>query len=322
VTTVDGVRLISNSEIQTFKACRRKWWLAWFRGMAPRKADLVGVRSIGTRIHACLAEYYVPDGESRIDPLITHVRIAAEDLAALRENAAREGYEVDAEQLQKLNANFELERVMLAGYMDWLRETGADANLEVVGSEVYIETLFTPDVKLIGKIDTRVRDRRTGRRKFLDHKSVASLDTSLLRLNEQMLHYHLLEWLETEEGESSCDGALYNMMKRSKRTARATPPFYHRAEITHNSHELESYRKRLMGVVMDIEEVERKLEAGEAHHQVVYPTPSRDCSWKCPFVKICPLFDDGSRSEDALANLFVHRNPLDYYQGAEREEEQ
>lgn len=321
MTTVDGVRLISNSEIQTFKACRRKWWLAWYRGMASRKADLVGIRNVGTRIHLCLAEYYVPEGQPRVSPMVTHQRVTAEDLAALYANAEQEGYEVDAALLKKLNANFELERIMLEGYMAWLRETGADSQLEVIGSEMYVEAEIKPGVKIIGKIDTRLRNRITGKIMIIDHKSVQIFVAPLLlRQNEQVLHYTLLEFLR--DGGSEPVGAFYNQLRRVKRGATAKPPFYLRETITHNRHEVESYRQRVLGVISDIEEVERKLEAGVPHPEAVYPTPSRDCSWKCPFVKICPMFDDGSRAEDALADQFVQSNPLDYYQGAEREEEQ
>ena len=28
------------------------------------------------------------------------------------------------------------------------------------------------------------------------------------------------------------------------------------------------------------------------------PTPTRDCSWWCPFFQVCPLMDDGTIQED------------------------
>lgn len=331
MTEVDGYRLFSNSEIQTFKGCRRKWWLQWYRGLTPRAQEWTGVRNIGSRIHVALEGFYTPPGVLSQDPLALHERAVDEDMSAFLSHWEATPFGVPADELKKLENNFALERVMLEGYLQWLEETGADANIEVIASETYVESElpsvysggdFLP-VKVIGKIDVRVRDTRTGRRKFLDHKTVQSLDTRLLGQSEQMLHYHLLEWLNTEEGEARCDGALYNMMKRTKRTAKATPPFYHREPIDHNRYELEAYRDRLVGVITDIQRAEAQIKAEPALlPMIMYPTPTRDCTWKCPFLKICRMFDDGSRVEDAIENLYEVRDPLSYYQGQEREEDE
>ena len=321
---VNGYRLVSNSEIQAFKQCRRKWWLQWYRGLVSRQAEVQGVRSTGTRIHVGAQAYYQPDGQSPRAALTALGYAQQDDLVTLL------GQTTDQEKITALQKDFQLERIMLEGYFEWLAETGEDGNLEIVSSETYLEGSFpvtradgTPPVKLIGKIDTRVTDRRTGRRKFLDHKSVIAFDNpQLLKLNEQMLHYLLLEWLNTEEGEARCDAALYNMMRRVRRSAKAVPPFYKRVEIEHNQHELESYMRRLSGVVGDIQQVEQAITANPAVTSfVTYPTPGRDCTWKCPFFKICPMFDDGSRVEAAVESLYEVHNPLDYYQGREEVEE-
>lgn len=330
MTEVNGYRLFSNSEIQTFKSCRRRWWLSWYRGLTPRKDEYTGVKHIGSRIHLALEHFYVPAGQTPVDPIATHEIIVAAELDKFYSHYDNSPFGFPAEELKALEANFALERVMLEGYIGWLQETGEDSTLEVIESETYVEsvipatftgTKFLP-VKIIGKIDTRVKDLRTGRRKFIDHKTVQSLDTRMLRQSEQMLHYHLLEWLNTEEGEARCDGALYNMMKRSKRTARATPPFYHREPVDHNRFELESYRDRLVGVITDIQRAEQQIkEQPSLIPTVMYPTPSRDCTWKCPFQKVCTMFDDGSRVEDALENLYQVRDPMSYYGGQEQRED-
>jgi hypothetical protein len=252
------------------------------------------------------------------------VQAQQEDLAKLSPDMVNDDF------MKKLQSDFQLEQIMLDGYFEWLAETGADSNLEIVSSETYLEASFpvtlaegTPPVKIIGKIDTRVTDRRTGRRAFLDHKSVTVFENpQLLKINEQTLHYLLLEWLTTEEGEARCDAAYYNMARRVKRSSRAVPPFYQRIVIERNQHELESYIRRLTGVIGDIQQVEKTLDARpEMAAYVAYPTPSRDCTWKCPFFTQCPMFDDGSRVEAALEANFVQHNPLEYYQGREEVEE-
>lgn len=315
MTVVGGIRLISNSEIQDFKQCPRKWWLAWYRGLALTNESPTGVKHTGTRLHICLAGYYVPEGQNPVHPLITHQAVQAEALEGLDP-------EEDAALIKALHKDFALERVMLEGYMEWLAETGADEDWEVIASETYMEVAlpaFGGAVKAIGKIDTRLRHRRTGRLRVMDHKSRANLTPGMLRQNPQMLHYHILEWLGMEEGAARCDGALYNMLKRSKRTAAATPPFYDRIEIPHNRHELENYTAQLTGTVYDILDRELALDRDASHHDVVPPAPNEDtCRWKCPFVSVCHMFDDGSRVEEALADRYTEIDPLSYYQGKEQ----
>lgn len=324
---VNGYRLVSNSEMQTFKQCRRKWWLQWYRGLVSRTAEVQGVRSTGTRLHIGWQAYYQPERQDPKAAMAALVAAQEEDLARIQPDTF--GFLPD-DLRKKLASDFQLEQIMLEGYFEWLAESGEDANLEIVSSETYLEASFpvtladgTPPVKVIGKIDTRVRDKRTGRRKFLDHKSVIVFENpQLLKINEQTLHYLLLEWLTTEEGEARCDAALYNMARRVKRSAKAKPPFYQRVVIERNQHELESYIKRLTGVIGDIQQVEKTLDSRpEMAAYVAYPTPSRDCTWKCPFFTVCPLFDDGSRVEAAVEGLYTVHNPLDYYQGREEVEE-
>jgi hypothetical protein len=303
-------RLISNSEIQTFKDCKRKWWLVYYRRLQKIEESVVGVAQTGGRIHRALETWYVPDGTKRVDPRTTLEAIIAADREVLGEN-------IEVETLKKFTTATNLERAMINGYMLWLHDTGEDQHLQVVGSEEYVEANMPgfENVRLIGKLDVRVRDLRTGRKKFVDHKTVGDLKSPLIKIrgNEQMLHYEFIEFL-LNDGDDYCDGAIYNMLKRVKGTAKATPPFFARHEVTHNTYELESFRKRLHHTISDILELTDMIDAGADPVTLAYPHPTRDCSWKCPFVQQCDLFDDGSRVEAALREHFTDGNPLRYYQ--------
>jgi hypothetical protein len=135
-----------------------------------------------------------------------------------------------------------------------------------------------------------------------------------LGINQQMLHYHVIDDLLTEQGEPRPEGALYNMLRKVKRTRAAVPPFYTRIPIDHNRFELEGYRRQLQGTIARIEQTEDDLEiAPWAHQSIVPPRPSRDCTWKCDFFKICRMFDDGSRVEAAIEEHYVAGDPLAYY---------
>lgn len=336
VAPVEGAYEVSNSEVQTWKRCRRKWWLSWYLGFALKTESVTDVRAIGNRIHRALEQWYRPEGEPRVDPRDALERIIVEDWTRINATAREQNYGED--RLADLtiafaNAN-NLERAMVEGYVDWLAETGVDADLRVTGSEVALYADAEVDVsdpgsviddvrpvRFIGKIDTRVYRTTDGARLVLDHKTVGDLNAPAVTLpqNEQMLHYHLLEFLVAGDGEERCDGALYNMIKRVKRSARAKPPFYSRIEVHHNNHELASYRERLMGTTRDIIRTIDQLRSGASHRGVAYPTPKSECRWDCDFFTICNMLDDGSSGVGDIMNMLYHRvDPRARYDGAEQ----
>lgn len=320
----EGVRLISNSEIQTFKRCRRQWWLGWIRGFQPKTESPVGPAAVGGRIHRALRMHYLPPALQPMDPRAALERLIIDDWTALTQDG-----QPTLELKRRFDSEANLERIMLDGYLAWLAETGDDGDLEIVSSEAYVEAqldvneLWDPEdrpfkeVRLIGRLDVRARRRTDGARVFIDHKTVASIaaKTRLLALDEQMLHYHLLEWLTREPGEPYAAGAVYNMLRRVKRTSGAKPPFYARVFVPHNEHELRSFKQRVTGTVYDLIEAEQSLRAtgGRSHLTAAYPTQSQGCNW-CPFLQVCPMFDDGSRAEDMLKAHYVEEDPLKYYQ--------
>lgn len=316
--------VVSNSSLTTWNRCRRKWWLAWYRKLALRHEDPTNLRATGTRIHRALEAWYVPQGQSPVDPRDALERVLVEDWTTIvssagERNLDEEGLVALADQFQ---ASAALERAMIEGYFQWITETGADAELEVIAPETVLSANFEVDVngekrpvRAVGTIDARVRRTTDGVRMALDHKTTADFtgSTATLHMAPQMLHYHMLEWLNTPEGEQRCDGALYNMLRRVKRTARATPPFYQRVEIRHNEHELESYKRRMLAAARDMMRTTDALDAGADHQDVAYPTPTPNCRWDCDFFPVCPLFDDGSRVEDMLSALYLVTDPQTRY---------
>jgi hypothetical protein len=323
----EGVYRISNSELQTFKRCKRKWWLGWYRELTLKTESYTGVRSTGTRIHRALAAWYVPEGEQRVDPRDALERVIVEDWTSIQRLAIERNApdERVTELATEFSASCNLERAMVEGYVQWLEETGADSDLRIIASETpLVVDIVVPmrehhemrDVQLIGLLDTRAYRVTDGIRVFIDHKTVGSLTAPVLTLpqNEQMLHYHILEMLSSVEGEERCDGALYNMLRRVKRSAKAKPPFYDRIEVRHNPYELESYRRRLLATTREVLETIDALDRGQHHLDIVYPTPNGDCSWSCDFSAICNMFDDGSSgTNDMLDALYKKNDPRDRY---------
>lgn len=313
---VDGVRRISNSEIQAFKNCRRQWWLAWYRGLRFGYEAPIEKKHNGDRVHRALAPWYVPDGVPRVDPREALETAIREDRGALNARLVAGGQPAEeTDEWIKLVKMNDLERIMVDGYMEWLEETGADEYLEIVASETYLEVPipgFDLDVRAVGKIDVRAKLISNGQRIFIDHKTadiMPKLDD--LERNEQMQYYELLEHLTP--GEETCQGALYNVLRRVKRTARATPPFYDRYLITHNEHRRATFYRRTLATIREMLAVESALDTGADHHDIISIRASRDCDWQCPFAAICTMFDDGSRIESMLEQHYVAGDPLHYY---------
>src|SRR5690554_6315166 len=289
------VRRFSNSEIQTFKRCRRKWYLGWYQRLRLRNQDPVGALAIGNRVHRALEAWYVPEGDNPTDPRTALEAAIASDWEACKQAYAEIGQEPPPELVKEFNENTALERAMVEGYMEWLIETGVDSGLRVVAPETYLEGQTqgpgsNVDVLLIGKLDVRMIREYDGVRLFMDHKTTLSLTEPLktIRLDEQMLHYHVLEWLSDVEG-GRCDGALYNMLRKVKRSARAKPPFFDRVEVRHNLKELEAFKKQLIGVIRTMIETRTRLDNGEDPAVVAYPTPNKQCGWDCDFLPVCPI---------------------------------
>jgi CRISPR/Cas system-associated exonuclease Cas4 (RecB family) len=57
---------ITNSEIQTFKDCKRKWWLGYYRALKKQSKTYTGPLVLGVRIHNALEAFYTT-GENPVD---------------------------------------------------------------------------------------------------------------------------------------------------------------------------------------------------------------------------------------------------------------
>lgn len=294
---------ISNSEIQTFKDCRRKWWLSYYRRLQPKMQQMTGALALGSRIHQALDDYY-----SKGIPLLeAHALLVEADRKTLQDSF-RDTYDLDSEA--------ELGRIMLEGYLQWVEENGIDSELEMISTEEIISMpMLEGRVELQGKIDMRVRRKADGVRMFRDFKTVGGSFTdfgSMAHMNEQILTYMMLETAQNKDGERT-EGGIFTMLKKVKRSANARPPFYDQIEVRHNVFALRSFWQRINGVLTDLMGTRDQLDKGADHRFVAYPRPSRDCKWKCQFFTVCPLLDDGSAAEQAISEMFDVGDPYGYY---------
>lgn len=294
---------VSNSEIQTFKECKRKWWLTYYRRLKPRSQKFTGPLALGSRIHEAL-DVHFSTGKDLIE---VHNDLLAKDRMAAQASGMF---------MTDLDSEGDLGRIMLEGFLEWAAEEGIDADLEIISTEEILSMpLLDGRVELQGKLDMRVKRKSDGVRLFRDWKTVGTSFAdfaSTAQMNEQILTYMLLEAANTPEGERS-SGGIFTLLRKVKRTANAKPPFYEQFEVNHNVFTLRSFWTRIHGELYDLMALKSALEAGTSHQQVAYPHFTKDCKWKCSFVSICPMFDDGSAVEDALDSMFEVSDPYAYY---------
>ena len=304
---------LTNSETYTWRRCRRKWWLSYHRGLQRPDHGATGPLSIGNFVHDSLAAYYSPT-DSR-DPVVVLSAAVAEKV---------ETFPILTTIIEK---EATLARIMLEGYMQWLEESGADQDLHIIEAEKKLEVEIAPGVNLLTKIDARVQRISTGTRMALEHKTAQSIDSNpevpLLQINSQLLTEHLVEFLKLKESGQEgtrAQGVLYNMLKKVKRSTRAKPPFYGREEVMHSTEELRSHWRHVLAYARQIQQAKAELNTGGDHHTIVPPSPDRSCSWQCEFLRVCPLFDDGSDAEGMLEEYYEIGDPLERYVGVEEGE--
>lgn len=280
----EDVRYINNSEIETFKECRRKWYLGYFLRYDRAEEEYTGPLAIGNATHAILEAYYrgttVPNWRERMrDP-----------------------------------KEIELVEIMIEGYHEWLEETGADAGLKIEAVE---EQLAVPlgvirgrEVSLTGRLDLRFTTP-DGRLYLVDHKTSASFNRTIgdLRMNTQLLRYAIM--IHKVYG-IHISGAIYNILRKVKRTAKAKPPFYLRETVHFSDTQFDNEWKHTQGLVEEIMRAEERLNAGEDSHIVCPPSfDYQRCSWKCPFFEICPTIDQLENPNELLSTIYKKKEIVD-----------
>lgn len=269
---------IRQSELSSWAGCRRKTSLQYWEGYKRKRNGLVlppSKADIGTLCHSGLEVKYR-------DNMKPHLFVAEQG----KRIAAEWGVDMTKEWTEAYNLAY----LMLKGYEDWVEETGIDAGLVITGVEREIEVYWGEvngyDVWVVGHIDLEALDA-LGRPILIDHKSVQTHTDGSGVADFQRLTYAVLRMLE----DGTRYGALYhNELRRVKRSATAKPPFYARPEIQINEAQLRKHWQHMNVIIAEIVD----HQGLELDSPALYPRPSRDCSWSCPYVHVCGMMDDGA----------------------------
>lgn len=311
IVPVPDVLTYRTTEIRKFKRCRRSHWLGYRKdgiGYMPnyRDSDDIegsGRREGGTAVHAGLqAVYSGGDWRQAIHAWADSYLYTVED---------GDGEAIARQLPPGIVKQRDLALIMVEGYVDWLRETGADAGERTLWVERRINfpvgVIRGHQVYVSSKIDRMVQDTHTGEYVVEDHKTVQSLDIGAqLAVDDQLLTYVTAARFEG----LVVPRMRHNMLRTVKRTARATPPFYGRVEMPVNDEQLDHHWTHLT-TVLDrmVEETITLAEHPELHHRYAEPFPTKDCSWDCPFIGVCPMMDDGSDWEGVLGAMYRTNDP-------------
>lgn len=304
--TTDLKRRISNSELETFRRCRRKWYLSSHRSLEPKKQTLGGALSIGTWVHDAMRAYYNMEGEMG----------EAKAIERLIEIRAEQPRDEEGNEYPEVVKAWKMADAVVTGYMEWIAETGYDADFEVVATEIALQAPSPIDgVDLIGKLDLLGMRKNSKVYRIRDFKTVPNLTAPVktLHLVRQMKLYHLL--LKLTHPEWPTDGTEWVMMRKVLRSATANPPFYGSYEIHHNDDELRVFWTQLHGEISVLLDAERRLLAGEDHQHVVPPNPRPECSYDCPFLAVCgPMDDPRSDAEYLIGENYQYHDSLSRYE--------
>lgn len=322
------MRYFTNSELGTIRRCPRQWYFEYYLSIKKTYDTKNLAVTSGIYLHEGVAEYY-NDGQ---DPLSTVALLAATDRAeqeTILETAGENAQIKVEENLKIIKQAEELSTIMIQGYLEWLEQEGADSYLMFISAEEEVSILFPSEqiqamkpTSLLGKLDAKFLDERTGARVFMDHKSVQNFSDreKTAHLDPQFLFYSLIEYLtltvEQEEGTTEVawtDGGIINMARRVKRTGTAKPPFFKRKDVGHSIHELRNFFVRTAGEILRALQMEDQLDAGLDHRMACPPSPTRDCSWDCQYLQLCTIVDDGSDASGFIEDVFTVVDPLERY---------
>lgn len=290
----DGTHQYSNSEISTWRECRRKWMLTYYLSLHRRERSVRFPTEVGNLVHGAFEVFYLnggihgEDSERKAREWLVERR--AEDLA-----------ECIGEHHDTITKAHKTADACLMSYLHWLDESGADLNLRIIGAEDKMQMPGPLDGTFVnGRIDLLAEDRRTGDIVVIDLKLVSSISEKIrmLHLDTQAKTYALLARHQFGKPVR----VAFRIVKINQRTAKTKGPQEEEYVIHLNNGQMDTYLQQLSGVMADVQAVTERLDAGEHHQSACYPSPNDSCSWKCTFFPVCPLLDDPSSDAEWLLN--------------------
>lgn len=314
--------LVRNSERQSYKRCRQRWWWSYVERNQPKNTSKA--LRFGDLVHQALEAYYIPGRKRGPHPAKTFTHLYQEQLKVKSQFGYKddEGEWVDA-------------GVLGVAILEHYVETyGPEKHIEILLPEMAFQYDLTNPKNgkyvctAVGKLDIVYRDHNMPAKSsigLMDHKTAASISTTHLALDEQAGTYWAVAPLFLRQKGLLADDQdiahiLYNFIRKAAKDERPRnaaglylnkdgsvskkqpPPYFQREKVYRDDADRENILRRIMMEAWEMEQVKKgKLP--------VYKHPTRDCSWDCPFVAPCELHETGSDHEELLQLDFVKWDP-------------
>ena len=292
------LRLVRNSETSTWRECRLKWYLSYVMGF-----DGHGVNPafwLGNLVHFALSEWYL--GRST-DPAHLFWDLAEASLKELQEGTiALEGGEGYIENIEELTKWQRVGTAMVEGYQIWDAE---HRDFDVIDSElsyfIDLETLNGRPFTFVGRLDLLAENSEGIR--VHDFKTAA--DFRAARWTDQDSQFRRYPWMVRQAHPDWAEdvvGSMWIGLRKIEPSKRSKPPYFSRVAIDLTAAEYEQVGVELVAEVTEMLKVERYLtkHEGSAERQarvreVIYPTPTVDCTWRCEFFRngLCQVYRSG-----------------------------
>ena len=321
--------LLHVTERQDFKTCRRMWKYKYVEHLH-KNQESQGALWTGRMLHFALAAYYeqvLDDGKHPLPKKdYLDLLLSSADFWLSQKVTPEIRNRLGPLEMSTMNDTINLVNGMLTNYLDtyYMQD-----KFEVVAVEEPIEVQI-PGTNhfLVGTLDMVVRWK--GKLWVLDHKGYKQFaDPSALELDDQMTAYCYLLWKKFGEYPA---GAIYNELRKSlpcepmllkdgkklskDKSIDTTPEkyiatiqkhgfdiseyddilakledneFFKREIITRNKHELQAWEDNLVLEALDMDRAVKK--------NIMYPSPTKDCSWHCSEYRIlCKCENEGGNA--------------------------
>lgn len=268
------MRMVSYSEVSTFRACPLKWHLRYQVGL--KSPERIAKLDLGLAWHKVLEVYYGAQIGVSVDDIDARQAAAEKKarftIANIRSILPGQVYEKEPEDLLQW---------MFDGYLVMWKER--DREWEVIECEYHITAplgLRTHDetVRFHGFIDVIQRSRKTGRIRARDYKSSSQRDLSAqswakeLQLDDQFGLYNKALLLEGRDIDFiEYDGARTDRLKREMTLTER----FNRVALYRSPGELDVLWEEFRNAVRDMLATERGSRPVTSN-----PNPA-ECRWKC-----------------------------------------
>lgn len=319
-------QMLRTSERGTFKECPQKWWWAYREGLRPLRTK--NALWFGIGIHIALAEWYRLGAERGPHPADTWLDYCDDEKRFIPT-------EMEEDEVKYVEAR-ELGEAMMVGYVE---KYGADEHWDVIATEQVFQkkiahpTLRSPSgkhkvlVDYRGTFDGVYRDlsTRTGEIKLMEHKTAAGIQTNHLPLDDQAGSYWMVaEYTLKAQGlirpNEMVQGIEYNFMRKGLPDERPTnelgeylnkdgsvskkqpPPLFVRETDWKSAAQRRKMYERIQGEALHMKAMEDRLLP-------IYKRPSRDCSWRCEFYRMCMADETGADVEEYKEAMYTRTDP-------------